>query len=116
MKILVVALFALVLGMGGFVIGARSTRPDLTLTEFEELSLLRAEVSLQAAQHAAANEKDPAKAKELTTARDAKQKYDLGIADQIRKAHRCETCIFRWYLETDGSLKLQAQPPASTPK
>lgn len=111
MKLLYAVVFAFLL-VCSWALGARSTRPDLTLSATEELSLIRAEVALQAAHAAVANEKDPAKAKTLTASRDEKQKKDIAIADEIRKSHRCETCIFRWYMETDGSIKLQAQPPA----
>lgn len=115
MKIIITAALAVV-GFGSFYLGARSTRPDLTLTPAEELSQLRAESALHRSLHALAENKDQAKVKALTDDRDAKQKADLAIADGIRKSHRCETCIFRWYLETDGSLKLETQPQAPVSK
>lgn len=117
MKIITIVL--LVAGaclLSGFVLGARSTRPDLTLTAAEELSLIRAEVSLQAAKGPLSTEKDPAKLKALTDARDEKQKAEIAIGGSIRKSHRCEVCIFRWHLETDGSIKLQAPAPIAEKK
>lgn len=111
MKLLIIA-GLVVLCFGSFYLGARSSRPDLNISMSEELSMMRAEVALQASQHALAVEKDPAKIKTLAEAAQAKLKKDLDLGASIRKAHRCETCIIHWYLETDGSMALTMQTPA----
>lgn len=116
MKLITITFLVALCLVGVYQLGARSSRPDLTLTTAEELSMQRSEAALHASLHAVAENKDPAKVKALTDDRDAKHKADIAIADKIRKAHRCESCDIRWYLETDGSMALLLPTPAVPPQ